>query len=406
MSKKMYPEDFCVPKNREWQSSSPCKNGVAKALAYTPPQLRNNKAGCYIEFHAYDPLSGAMRRKRIKINRIHGARTRKQFATEVIRRVTDLLRDGWSPWINSDPDNLQLFAESIDRFEDHVQKSLSNGVFRKQTYDDYKSKIKILRTFVERRKVRYLFQFDKRFCVDFLDYVYLERNNGPQTFNNYLTFLRMLSQWWLERGWIDAKPTDGLSPISRRLYHKERTCIPLDVVRKIGEWGKENDPHFAFACQLLYYCFIRPVEMTRLRIQDFHLNEGTMTIHADASKNRKTQHVTVPRSVLLYGISLGVFNAAMTDYVFSSRLRPGTEQIDPKIFRDHWAKVSKALKLKKEWKFYSLKDTGITEMLNRKMGPKMVKDQARHSSLAITELYLGEVEAVAVPEIAEIQGPL
>lgn len=62
------------------------KSGVAKALAYTPPVLRTNKCGTYIEFYAYDPTRGSMRRKRIKMNHIDGKAKRKQLSNEAIRR--------------------------------------------------------------------------------------------------------------------------------------------------------------------------------------------------------------------------------------------------------------------------------------------------------------------------------
>ncbi len=146
--------------------------------------------------------------------------------------------------------------------------------------------------------------------------------------------------------------------------------------------------------------------MTRLTVGDFDLHKGTVTIRATASKNKRTQTVTVPKKVLLYGIELGIFSAPMSYYVFSEKLRPGKESVDTKIFRDHWAKVSRKLKLKKEWKFYSLKDTGITELLRQNVtAPLNVKNQARHSSLAITEIYIGEL-ADAVPEILELDGAL
>lgn len=409
MPKKMRPKEIYAHQEGEWGVPRK-KNGVAKGLAYTPPQYRNNKGGSYIEFYAYDPLDGTMRRKRIKVNHINGSLNRKRYATECIQRFANLLSDGWNPWTDCDPDDIVLFADSLDRFEEHVQKQHSNGLFRKQTYDDYKSKIKIIRLYLERQhpkdRIKYMFQFTKRWCIDFLDYVYIERNNGAQTFNNYLTFLRTISQWWLERGIIAVKPTDGISPISKRLFTKERKCIPIDRIKEIGKWTRENDPHFSFACQILYYCFIRPVEMTRLRIQDFNLQESTVTIPASASKNKRKQTVTVPKKVLLFGINLGIFSAPMSDFIFSEKLRPGKVQIDTKIFRDHWAKVSRKLKLKKEWKFYSLKDTGITEMLRNDItAPVNVKDQARHSSLAITEIYLGENKK-AVPEILELDGAL
>lgn len=387
------------------------KDGVAKALAYTPPQYRTNKGGSYIEFYAYDPVSGKLKRKRIKVNHIDGTSNRKRYAMECVKRFANLLSDGWNPWMDCDPDDIELFDDCLDRYEEHVHKQHSNGLFRKQTYDDYKSKIKIIRHYVEhvqrpKERIRYMFQYTKRWCVDFLDYIYLERNNSPQTYNNYLTFLRTISQWWLERGVIQVKPTDGINPISKRLFTKERDCIPLERVKEIGEWTRKRDPYFHFACLILYYCFIRPVELTRLRIEDFNLQEGTITVPAESSKNKKTQSVTVPIRVLLFGIDLGIFSAPMSHYVFSDGLRPGERLIDTKIFRDHWAKVSKALKLRPEWKFYSLKDTGITEMLrDNTTAPINVKEQARHASLVTTELYIGENKK-AVPEILNMDGAL
>ena len=130
-----------------------------------------------------------------------------------------------------------------------------------------------------------------------------------------------------------------------------------------------------------------------------------MTIPAESSKNKQKQTVTVPKKVILYAISLGVFSAPMDHYIFSYQLRPGTEEIDPKHFRDHWDKLRKPLKLRSEWKFYSLKDTGITAMLKSKMSSIDVRDQARHSSLAVTEVYTDHSEEVN-PEILNFDGEL
>jgi len=265
---------------------------------------------------------------------------------------------------------------------------LVNGYFRKETYDGYKSNIKIMREYIKtKRPTYYCYQFDKNFCNDFLDYVFIDRNNGAQTRNNYLNFLRVFSGFMVDKGYLSYKPTDGIRPISKRYFKKERECIPLDVVGKIADYCRERDPEFLFACYLLYYCFIRPVEMTRLRVRHFNLKQCTLTVQGELSKNRKTQTVTIPNKVMQYGIEIGVFSAPMDDFVFSYRLKPGQVEIDPKHFRDHWENVRRALKLKKEWKFYSLKDTGITEMLRKKMAAIDVRDQARHSSLAITEIY-------------------
>ena len=52
-----------------------------------------------------------------------------------------------------------------------------------------------------------------------------------------------------------------------------------------------------------------------------------------------------------------------------------------------------------------MKDTGITEMLDAKMASITVRDQARHSSLAITELYTRHLQK-ANPDVLDWEGSL
>lgn len=384
----MYPEESNTPNNTGEQTNITTQSGVDLAKQFDIPTYRENGAGAYIEFRAFDPSLGRMRRKTIKLNKIKGNKNRRDYARGVIKRLTEQLKRGWNPWIAKDTSNLLTLEEAIKRYEAHIEKMLASGYFRKETYDGYKSYVKIMREFIKKKRpTYYCYQFDHKFCVDFLDYVFIERNNGAQTRNNYLNFLRVFCGFLVEKGYLQSKPTDGISPISKRLYKKERECIPLDVVSKIADYCKEKEPDFLFACYLLYYCFIRPVEMTRLKVRHFNLHECTLTIPGELSKNKKTQTVTIPKKVIQYGIDIGVFSAPIDDFIFSYRLKPGPEEIDPKHFRDHWDNVRKALSLKSSWKFYSLKDTGITEMLKRKMPSIEVRDQARHSSLAITDIY-------------------
>lgn len=92
-------------------------------------------------------------------------------------------------------------------------------------------------------------------------------------------------------------------------------------------------------------------------------------------------------------------------YLFSNKFRPGTEYRDSKQFRDFWNNhVRKSLKLPAEYKFYSLKDTGITNMLRSNTDPISVRDQARHSSLLITNTYTPMDIKKANPAIIAYKG--
>ncbi len=174
-----------------------------------------------------------------------------------MNRLTEQLNKGWNPWIVNDLSDLTVFEEAVSRYEAHIEKMLASGYFRKETYSGYKSYVKIMREYISKKNpIYYAYQFDRRFCVDFLDYVFIKRDNGSHTRNNYLNFLRVFCGFLVDKGYLDSIPTDGISPISKRLYKRERECIPLEVVGCIAEYCREKDPEFLFcllsAVLLLY----------------------------------------------------------------------------------------------------------------------------------------------------------
>ena len=375
------------------------------AKQYTMPVLREG-AVWYIEFYAFDPAISRLRRKRIKINRIKGVAKKRAYARDVMRRITQQLSEGWNPWIEKDCSNLMTIAEVMASYEAYVDKMYNGGNYRKQTYASYKSYINNLQDYINKHApIYYLYQLDKSYITRFLDHIFIERDNGARTRNNYLSWLAVFCGWCVDHNYLQYRPTDGIAFIDKRHIKKQRQIIPLPVVKKIHEWLSAHDPHMLLACQLLYNCFIRPVEMTRLKINMINIKESTITIPADASKNHETMVVTLPKKVITTARNLGIFEHEGSCYVFSSRLRPGMKMIDTVVFRHHWEDMRNALGIKKEYQFYSLKDTGITEMLEKKMASIAVRDQARHSSLAITELYTKHLEK-ANPDVVNWEGSL
>ena len=55
------------------------------------------------------------------------------------------------------------------------------------------------------------------------------------------------------------------------------------------------------------------------------------------------------------------------------------------------------------YQFYSLKDTGITDAIDR-VGLTVAKDQARHSSVATTNRYVRKGQLKAHPELKDFEG--
>lgn len=379
---------------------------INQVRRYLPARLSSGKVW-FVEFYAFDPVSGDMRRKRIRINRIKNKRERKAYALDLIKHINEQLAAGWNPWINRDIETYSDFTICLDSFEENLTKFVNSGYYREETYRGYKSHLQNLRDYTTKTApISYTFQFDKKYVSRFLDHIFIERDNKAQTRNNYLAFLKVFVKHLCQKGLLDKDVTEGIPMLSRKLYSKTRTVIDEPSLKRIHRHLHDHDRHFLLACLIQYYCLVRPVEMTRLRIGDFNVKKSTLTLRKETTKNRKTQTVTVPRLIWELMLDLGIFNHSSDEFLFSDGLLPGSRQIDTVNFRHRWDALRKELKLPKEYQFYSLKDSGITDMLRAKVANISVRDQARHSSLSVTDLYTPHDGDDADPALLNFKGML
>lgn len=79
-------------------------------------------------------------------------------------------------------------------------------------------------------------------------------------------------------------------------------------------------------------------------------------------------------------LEMKIFDNPPHFFLFSNNIMPGVKQVSRRMLSKHWDKMRKELRIPDEYQFYSLKDTGITDMLNKKVSNLAVRDQARHSS--------------------------
>ena len=176
--------------------------------------------------------------------------------------------------------------------------------------------------------------------------------------------------------------------VSRRNTKKNRDVIPDSLLQSIREYLVANNRHYLLACYFLHYCFIRPYEMSFMKIGDINVSECTITIHGDHAKNHNDAILTIPKHVMRLIVDLGILSCPVQYYVFSYDFQPGAERRSEKSFRDYWTgTLRKELRFSERYKFYSLKDTGITNMLRQNKDVLSVRDQARHSSILITDTY-------------------
>jgi len=65
----------------------------------------------HVGFYAFDPLFGKSRRKKIKLNHIEKIKNRREYARDLIIRLTEKLRRGWNPIAEEDGKGYSTFTE-------------------------------------------------------------------------------------------------------------------------------------------------------------------------------------------------------------------------------------------------------------------------------------------------------
>jgi integrase len=128
--------------------------------------------------------------------------------------------------------------------------------------------------------------------------------------------------------------------------------------------------------------------MLMLRLRDIDFDTGLLRIPPEVSKNHTERTIALGHDVLKYFRELQNHDYSADSYIFSTDFKPGERLYTTKNMFSTWKRMRERLSMPDTYHFYSLKDTGITEMLESGMPSKYVKDLAGHHSLSMTERYL------------------
>jgi len=394
---------------KKYVSNLDPKSFINSLKGFTQPTF-HQASECYVSFSCFNPATGKMKLKKIMLGRIKGKKNQRLYAEKLMNELTQKLIMGWNPWVCAEaPSQYTPWAEALKRYKNYLIKVAGDDGYRDETITSYTSRVRILERWISEKKIQlyYSYQFDENIVEQFLEYVWLDRDNSIRTRNNYLVWLKHFANFLIERHLISVNPTDNIKAIKRRETTKNRDVIPENVLSRIHAYLEEKNKFYLLACSVLHYLFIRPKEMSYIKVGDINIEKSTIVIHGDHAKNHNDAVVTIPDHVLKLMIELEIFKAPGNYYLFSKSFRPGKEYASEKCFRDWWVRhVRQDLKLPSEYKFYSLKDTGITNMLRANADILTVRDQARHSSILITDQYTPKDIKQANPYIIRYQGAL
>jgi len=171
-------------------------------------------------------------------------------------------------------------------------------------------------------------------------------------------------------------------------------------IKVIGEHLREHDHSLWFACQCVYYLFLRPgSELRRLKVHHFDLDEWRVQIPPDVSKTNRNEFVMIPKA-FRHDVEMFFEDRMPNEWIFPGVFEP-ENPVGPNTFTTRYRKHMNALGFGAQYSMYGWKNTGAIACVKAGVHPKILQMQLRHSSLEMTDRYLKRMGVLDMGDLAD-----
>ncbi len=350
-------------------------------VEFLPAQLKRNSHGWYIEYQTFNPNDGKMQRFRTHLNTLRKHYSRlsdfKNHCAGIINTINAKLAGGWSPvGENQNSRYYTPLPAVISAYLSEKQEEL-----RPDTMRSYRSFCSGFGKWLDMAAPGcQSVLFNKVLAVKFLDYCFFEKGLKGRSWNNQLKAGRALFSWAVDKCYCKENPFAGIK--TKRESEKRRMLIPPGTRKRITDYCLENNKGMLIVSQLVYSALVRPKEIRCIKVGDVFLNEHYIYIRPENAKTHYSRFATMS-PILETLVAKWISGASKDDFLIGSRdYAAGKKPIPNSRFSKDWIKMRNALQLPEEMQLYSLRDTGINEMIKSGIDPLTVMQHAYHHDLS------------------------
>ena len=344
----------------------------------------------YITYYVKNPETDRFKRFRIKVNHIHPITARRKAARQIMSAINQRLAMGWNPLVEIKAP--KAYFKLFDAIDDYLKvKGRESEQSSSRIYTSLAGKFRTWCLENGLKKDSFVCSVSKSVAVAYMNE--LEKKLAPKSYNNNLAFYKGLWIWFMEKGYADGNPFADIPLKSKRRMKKNRRMLTDDELHRVFRFVSKENKEYMAMCLICYCCFIRPKEIALLRCKDIDLERQLIHIDASIAKNDNSSFRTMPDDMMPVMRSLDLSHPDW--YLFGDHKETDVFTPSPRLMCSR--KIAKwwdtcvrpACKFGMDIKFYSLKDTGITNMLSKGVAINVVQHQADHSSVAMTAIYVG-----------------
>jgi integrase len=306
---------------------------------------------------------------------------RRDEGHRLIKEINKKLVEGWNPYQFAE----KKFTSISVALNTILDFKLS--VTRKRTGYTYRYIIKQFISWLALKGIENvtIYEFNSSLARQYFDYLKVSLKYTNRTYNNHLSHLKTVFNELLVREYIIGNPLMTIKPLETE--EPDLSYFTDDELEMISELLPIFNPRLWIVAQLIYYCFIRPQEIVRLKFSDFDLSRQQITIRGQVGKNKRNQVIDIPNDFLIHLLAMN-WDYPAEWLVFSKNLDPGTKEIAQTRIDRAWERFRNAVKLPDSKKIYSLKHTGVGKLVDTGLDTRSIQLQIRHYSLEQTQQYL------------------
>jgi len=358
---------------------------------YVPARWVEGPTRSYIEFQVWDVQADKLVRRRVGLGRKRSPEDIRQEAKVKVREINAMLESGMVIDRRKKGDAELAVPKTLA-----VSKAFTNMVAVKsatggnRTQQAYRNFLNVFRGWAEQEQLwsMPLTGFKRRHVHDFLDYLLSVRKINNKSHNNYLALLKALFNAMVSREMIPKSPAAGIKKL--KTVAQTHTVYTPDQQALMESWMQVHMPRLFLFTRMVYFAFLRPAELMRLKVGQIDLENRVIMVTAEQSKNSKQEGVFIvdPLYELLKAERLDRLDPG--HYLFSRNLEPGhIHWVRNRVSELHRQALEETGLYDGKLTLYSWKHTGVCNAYRHGgVDIKTLQALLRHHSLDMTAIYL------------------
>lgn len=304
------------------------------------------------------------------MNRIKSLRDRKEYGRQLCDRVNQLLQGEI---------NFSRMAKTV--LYEVLQSK--RGTMQLRGWQSYKYSLDKFTRWLDKEHGQLPIQeINGKIAQGFVSYLFA-CGYGGYAINNIRGAISALMAFYIQ-------DNEGLvNPFSRT--RKAKVAIGKNIAFTDSQKAEITElltPEMRLFTRMIYFTYIRPIEILRLRCQDIRLDLGVIIIQGRYSKNRKQASITIPDEFFdeLSAMKYDKFPGEW--FIFGKGLKPGAGALGRNSVTRYHSQVLRALGYNADYTLYSWKHTGVVAAYRSGIEIYAIMRQLRHGSLDMTQVYL------------------